>query len=47
MPYSATTGWIGEDVTERENVTGVYNAERLAGGEVNASREGWVKCYKV
>ena len=36
-----------EDVTGRENVTGEYNAEGLAGEEANASREGWVQCYTV
>lgn len=47
MPYSVMTGQSREDVTGRENVTGMYNAEGLAEEEVNASREGWVKCYTV
>ena len=47
MPYSIMTGWSGRDVTGRESVTCVYNAEGLAGEEVNASRDGWVKCYTL
>lgn len=47
MPYRVMFGCSGEDVTGRENVTGVYNAEGLAEEKVKASREGWVKWYTV
>ena len=47
MPYRVMFGCSWEDVTGRENVTGVYNAEGLAGEKESASREGWVKWYTV